>query len=89
MFQDWLETLLATQGAKMLRMKGVLEVKDVDRPIAVHGVQHVFHPPAALPNWDGVEKISRMVFITRHLGESAVRDTFAQHFPGQIVEKED
>ena len=64
-FQDWLETLLATQGGNMLRVKGVLDVKDVDRPIAVHGVQHVFHPPAALPSWDGVERVSRLVFITR------------------------
>lgn len=83
-FQDWLETLLATQGANLLRMKGVLEVKDVDRPIAVHGVQHVFHPPAALENWDGVERVSRMVFITRGLGEGAVRATFQEYFPGQL-----
>jgi len=83
-FQEWLETLLATQGTKMLRVKGVLNVKDVDRPIAVHGVQHVFHPPAALPNWDGLERISRLVFITQNLGEAAVRATFAQSFPGQM-----
>lgn len=83
-FQEWLETLLATQGANMLRVKGVLDVKDVDRPIAVHGVQHVFHPPAALPNWDGLERVSRLVFITQNLGETAVRATFAQSFPGQM-----
>ena len=83
-FQDWLETLLATQGASMLRVKGVLDVKDVDRPIAVHGVQHVFHPPAALPSWDGLERVSRLVFITQNLGETAVRATFAQSFPGQM-----
>lgn len=83
-YQEWLETLLATQGANVLRMKGVLDVKDVDRPIAVHGVQHVFHPPAALPSWDGIERISRMVFITRNLGERAVRDTFNAYFPGQL-----
>ena len=86
-FQEWLETLLATQGAKMLRIKGVLDVKDVDRPIAVHGVQHVFHPPAALPNWDGLERVSRLVFITQNLGEGAVRKTFAHSFPGQMREQ--
>lgn len=85
-FQDWLETLLATQGANVLRLKGVLEVKDVDRPVAVHGVQHVFHPPAALPNWDGVERVSRIVFITKNLSESAVRSTFQAYFPGQLRE---
>jgi len=85
-FQDWLETLLATQGANVLRMKGLVDVKDVDRPIAVHGVQHVFHPPAALASWDGLEKRSRLVFITQNLGEQAVRDTFAAHMPGQLLE---
>ena len=85
-FQDWLETLLATQGANVLRMKGILEVKDVDRPVAVHGVQHVFHPPAALPSWSGIDKGSRLVFITRGLSEQAVRDTFAAHMPGQLLE---
>jgi len=83
-FQDWLETLLATQGANILRIKGILDVKDVDRPVAVHGVQHVFHPPAALPSWDGIDKRSCLVFITRGLGEQAVRDTFAAHIPGHL-----
>lgn len=83
-FQDWLETLLATQGANVLRLKGVLDVKDVDRPIAVHGVQHVFHPPAALPNWDSIERVSRIVFITKNLSEGAVRATFQEYFPGQL-----
>lgn len=83
-FQDWLETLLATQGANVLRLKGVLDVKDVDRPIAVHGVQHVFHPPAALPNWDAIERVSRIVFITQNLSEGAVRATFQEYFPGQL-----
>lgn len=84
-FQDWLETLLATQGANVLRVKGLLDVKDVDRPIAIHGVQHVFHPPAALASWQGLDKRSRLVFITRNLSEQAVRDTFSAHMPGQLV----
>ncbi|HEY9079984.1 GTP-binding protein [Magnetovibrio sp.] len=85
-FQEWLEMLLATQGANVLRVKGILDVKGVDRPVAIHGVQHVFHPPAALPSWDGIEKRSRLVFITRGLGEQAVRDTFAAHMPGQLLD---
>lgn len=87
-FQEWLETLLATQGANVLRMKGVLEVQDVDRPIAVHGVQHVFHPPAALPNWDHIERMSRIVFITRNLSERAVRATFEEYFPKQLRDRD-
>ncbi len=84
-FQDWLETLLATQGANVLRIKGLLDVQDVDRPVAIHGVQHMFHPPAALPSWKGVERRSRIVFITRGLSEQAVRDTFTAHMPDQLI----
>ena len=84
-FQDWLETLLATQGANVLRVKGLVDVQDVDRPVAIHGVQHMFHPPAALPSWDGVERLSRIVFITRNLSEQAVRDTFTAHMPEQLI----
>jgi len=84
-FQDWLETLLATHGAHVLRVKGILQVQDVDRPVAVHGVQHVFHPPATLPSWEGVDRRSCLVFITRGLGEQAVRDTFAAHLPEHLI----
>ncbi len=85
-FQDWLETLLATQGANVLRIKGIMDVKDVDRPVAIHGVQHVFHPPAALASWDGMDKRTRLVFITRDLSEQAVRDTFNAHIPGLLLD---
>ncbi len=84
-FNAWLETLLATQGANVLRIKGILNVKDVDRPIAIHGVQHVFHPPTALAGWDGLEHISKLVFITRNLSEAAVRATFSAHFANEKV----
>lgn len=82
-----METLLATQGANVLRVKGLLDVQDVDRPVAIHGVQHMFHPPAALPSWEGLERRSRIVFITRGLSEQAVRGTFAAHMPDLLLEK--
>ncbi|MCW8915999.1 MAG: GTP-binding protein [Magnetovibrio sp.] len=85
-FQDWLETLLATQGTNLLRIKGIMDVKDVDRPVAIHGVQHIFHPPAALASWDGMDKRTRLVFITQNLSEQAVRDTFNAHLPGQLMD---
>jgi G3E family GTPase len=45
----------------------------------VHGVQHVFHPPSALPEWPvdpdtgHPDRRTRLVFITRDLGEAMVR----------------
>ena len=75
-FVAWIDMLLATRGAQVLRLKGVLDVEGEDRPVAVHGVQHVFHPPAALPAWPDDERGSRIVVITRDLGKDAVEATF-------------
>ena len=87
-FQDWLGMVLATQGENLLRLKGVMDVKDVDRPVAIHGVQHIFHPPAALENWEGMDKRSRLVFITKNLSEQAIRDTFAAYMPDTLIDDE-
>jgi hypothetical protein len=43
-------------------MKGILNVKDTDKPVVIHGVQHVFHPPATLDAWpEGDDRKSRVV----------------------------
>jgi G3E family GTPase len=75
-FVTFLEALLTTHGENMLRVKGVLNVVGEERPVAVHGVQHVFHPPTALPAWTGDDRRSRLVFITRDIGRKAIEDTF-------------
>jgi len=75
-FVTFLEALLGTHGGNVLRVKGILNVTGEDRPVAVHGVQHVFHPPVALPAWPGDSRRSRLVFITRDIGRQAIEDTF-------------
>ncbi|MCW9032698.1 MAG: GTP-binding protein [Alphaproteobacteria bacterium] len=67
-----LELLLATKGEDLLRVKGILNIEGQDMPVAIHGVQHVFHPPVALPDWPDEDRQSRIVFITRNLGQQAV-----------------
>ena len=74
-FVTWLEMLLAARGENVLRVKGILNVADEERPVAVHGVQHVFHPPVALPDWPDDDRRSRLVLITRDLGRDAVEAT--------------
>ncbi len=72
-FAAFADLLLATHGDRILRLKGILNVDGEARPVAVHGVQHLLHPPAALPGWpDGDDRTSRMVFIARDLGRDAV-----------------
>ena len=75
-FAEWIEMLLSTQGDKMLRVKGILNVAGADAPIAIHGVQTMFHAPTALPAWPNADVRSRIVFITRDLGQGAIEDSF-------------
>ncbi|MFM9940882.1 MAG: CobW family GTP-binding protein [Hyphomicrobiaceae bacterium] len=70
-------TLLAQlYGPKLLRVKGILNVKDQPRPFVVHGVQHIFYPPDTLAAWPSADQRSRLVFITKELPEATVRRHF-------------
>ncbi|MGA8468220.1 MAG: GTP-binding protein, partial [Pseudolabrys sp.] len=73
----FLELLRATHGTKLLRLKGIVKLAEMpDSPIVIHGVQHVFHPPARLDRWPDDDHRTRLVFITRDLPESVVRELF-------------
>lgn len=70
---DALEMIIASKGENLLRVKGILNVTGQDAPVAVHGVQHVFHPPTVLPAWpDGHDRRSRLVFITRDMSPTTI-----------------
>ena len=71
----WLDTLLLLRGADFLRTKGLINVVDLDGPVVIHGVQHIFHPAVMLKEWPSEDRRSRIVFITRDIDESALRDT--------------
>ncbi len=66
-FADWVEMMISLHGANLLRIKGVLNVAEAAGPIAIHGVQHLFHPPVELPAWPDADRSSRLVFITRDI----------------------
>jgi G3E family GTPase len=71
----WLEMLIQTRGKDILRIKGILNLQGQDRPVAIHGVQHVLHPPALLSAWpDGDPRTSRIVFITQDLPRAVIED---------------
>ncbi|WP_254605085.1 CobW family GTP-binding protein [Sphingomonas bacterium] len=74
-FEGWLEVLTMFVGPQILRIKGILNLAEFDRPVVVHGVQHIFHPPLMLDGWPSDDRRSRMVFITRDLDEAALRQT--------------
>ncbi len=74
-FDAWLGFLLQFRGANFLRVKGIVNVAELDGPIVIHGVQHIFHPPVRLKEWPSEDRRSRIVFITRDIDESVLRDT--------------
>lgn len=70
-FNLFMELLRANFGAEMLRMKGIIKLEDEPgRPVVVHAVQHVFHPPVRLDNWPDDDERTRIVFITRDIPRS-------------------
>ena len=74
----FLDLLRSTQGEKLLRMKGVIELaEDPDRPLVIHGVQTLLHPPARLPEWPEGPRGTRIVIIAFDLPEDYVRRLFA------------
>jgi G3E family GTPase len=69
----WLELLIQTRGKDLLRVKGILNLQGQDRPVAIHAVQHVLHPPALLSGWpEGDPRTSRIVFITQDLPREVI-----------------
>jgi G3E family GTPase len=76
-FDMFIELLRAMHGPNLLRVKGIVKIADApDQPMVVHGVQHVFHPPATLPAWPDEDRRTRLVFITRDIDEKAIRGLF-------------
>ncbi|MBI3445060.1 MAG: GTP-binding protein [Magnetospirillum sp.] len=72
-----LELMISSKGENLLRIKGIVNARESDLPLAIHGVQHVFHPPAPLPAWPDDDHRTRIVFITRDLTRQAVEDLLA------------
>ncbi|MGA2129375.1 MAG: GTP-binding protein [Xanthobacteraceae bacterium] len=72
MFGIWLTMLLNRHGNEVLRVKGILNVAGTDTPVAVHGVQHLVHPPTHMRAWPDADRSSRLVFIVRGLDPQAI-----------------
>ncbi|MFD0935658.1 CobW family GTP-binding protein, partial [Methylobacterium trifolii] len=60
-FEMFLDLLRSGHGPKLLRLKGLVALADdPDRPVVVHGVQHVVHAPVTLPAWPDADRTSRL-----------------------------
>lgn len=71
--ETFLDLLRSAHGPKLLRLKGLVGLaEDPDRPVVIHGVQHVIHVPAVLPAWPDADRRTRLVFIVKDLDRSFV-----------------
>ncbi len=87
----FIDLLRSAHGEKLLRMKGIVQLSDnPDRPLVLHGVQSIFHPPQRLAAWpDPADRRTRMVLITDDLPEEFVKDLFGA-FTGSVrIDKPD
>jgi G3E family GTPase len=71
----FLQVLAEHCGARLLRLKGLVDVvESPGRPAVIHGVQHVFHPPAWLEAWPDGDRTTRMVVISQGLDAGWLQD---------------
>jgi G3E family GTPase len=76
-FGIWLTMLLHAHGEKVLRVKGILNVKGVEAPVVINGVQHVVHPPMHLKAWPDGDRRSRIVFIVDDIEQELIERSLA------------
>ena len=86
-FGIWLGMLLHRHGEDILRVKGIVDVPELEGPVLLNAVQHTVHPPTHLPAWprtwereaDGhaPRRRTRIVFIVRGLQRSRIERSLA------------
>lgn len=78
------DLLLSTTGATILRLKGIVEIKEnPDRPLVVQAAGRILHPPELLPAWPDRVRGTRMVVIGTEIDEDHVRRLFSA-LAGQV-----
>lgn len=75
-FGIWLTMLLNRHGDRILRVKGILHIEGEPRPVAVHGVQYLVHPPAHLQSWPPGNRRTAIVFIVDGIDPALIARSF-------------
>src|SRR3978361_320530 len=75
-FMPWLQNLVAKEGQKILRSKGILAFSDDDDRYVFQGVHMMLEGDHQRAWKDGEPRESRLVFIGRELPEQTIRDGF-------------
>ncbi|ABD90353.1 CobW family GTP-binding protein [Rhodopseudomonas palustris] len=77
-FMPWLQQLIAAEGGKILRSKGILSFTGDDDRYVFQGVHMMLEGDHQRAWKDGEARQSRLVFIGRDLPEQVIRDGFEQ-----------
>ena len=89
-FDLFLELLRNAHGPSLLRVKGIVALADdPTRPVVIHGVQHVFHPPVRLPAWPDDDDSTRIVFILRDMEPAFVNGLWKAFTGAPAVDRPD
>ena len=80
-FMPWLQRLIAEEGQKILRSKGILSFRDDNERYVFQGVHMMLEGDHQRPWKEGEKRESRLVFIGRDLPEQLIRDGFARCIP--------
>lgn len=78
----WIETMILSYGDRLLRIKGIVNAEGEAAPIALHGVQHLFHPPVMLDAWPDLDHRTRLVVIARNLDRETLERSLASFLDG-------
>jgi G3E family GTPase len=78
-FSNFLAQLNALKGDDLLRVKGVVSVRDQPKPVVLHGVQQLIHSPGLLEAWPDNRR-TRIVFIVRDAILERAREIVRAHF---------
>ena len=75
-FFAWIQKLVAEEGPKILRSKGILSFKDDPDRFVFQGVHMILDGDHQRPWRDDERRESRIVFIGREMPEDAIREGF-------------
>jgi G3E family GTPase len=75
-FFPWIEKVTQSQGPNILRLKGIIAIKDDPDRYVLQGVHMIIEGDHQRPWKDGETHESRLVFIGRDLDEAVLRRSF-------------
>src|SRR5262249_44150701 len=75
-FSRFTATLMGLRGPDLPLVRGMLNVKGCEGPVAVEYLQHLAARPVELQAWPDQNRVTRIEFTTRGIDERMVRSLF-------------